>query len=136
MQIFSENMGKKSEPQITKCKQGENWTKVTFKPDLAKFNMTHLEDDVVALMRKRVVDMAGTLGKTVKVELDGQRVPIKSFSDYVDLYIKSANKCDRSDNSKHLYQFSTNIKVLVMLINKKFWWLYLIIHNGFLFQGL
>lgn len=91
VQIFSENMGKKSEPQITKCKQGENWTKVTFKPDLAKFNMTHLEDDVVALMRKRVVDMAGTLGKTVKVELNGQRVPVKSFSDYVDLYLQSAS---------------------------------------------
>ncbi|AQK73817.1 DNA topoisomerase 2 [Zea mays] len=102
-QVFYENMGKKSEPQITKCKQGENWTRVTFKPDLAKFNMTHLEDDVVALMRKRVVDMAGTLGKTVKVELDGQRVPIKSFCDYVDLYMKSAN-CDRPDNFKRIYE--------------------------------
>ncbi|AQK54476.1 DNA topoisomerase 2, partial [Zea mays] len=96
-------MGKKSEPQITKCKQGENWTRVTFKPDLAKFNMIHLEDDVVALMRKRVVDMAGTLGKTVKVELDGHRVPIKSFCDYVDLYMKSAN-CDRPDNFKKIYE--------------------------------
>ncbi|CAN6253652.1 unnamed protein product [Urochloa humidicola] len=88
-QVFSENMGKKSEPQISKCRQGENWTKVTFKPDLAKFNMTHLEDDVVALMRKRVVDMAGTLGKTVTVEMDGQKVPVKSFSEYVNLYLKS-----------------------------------------------
>ena len=60
-------MGKKSQPSITKCKEGENWTKVSFKPDLAKFNMTHLEDDVVALMKKRVVDLAGTLGKGVKV---------------------------------------------------------------------
>lgn len=84
-------MGKKSEPVITKCKEGDNWTKVTFKPDLAKFNMTHLEDDVVALMKKRVLDMAGCLGKTVKVELNGQRVPVKSFQDYVDLYLKSAS---------------------------------------------
>lgn len=96
MQVFSENMGKKSEPQITKCKQGENWTRVTFKPDLAKFNMTHLEDDVVALMRKRVVDMAGTLGKTVKVELDGQKLPVNSFSDYVKMYMDSFNS-DRPD---------------------------------------
>ncbi|CAD6242835.1 unnamed protein product [Miscanthus lutarioriparius] len=109
-QVFSENMGKKSEPQITKCKQGENWTRVTFKPDLAKFNMTHLEDDVVALMRKRVVDMAGTLGKTVKVELDGQRVPIKSFCDYVDLYMKSAN-CDRPD--KMIYEKNDRWEVCV-----------------------
>jgi DNA topoisomerase II len=101
MQVFSENMGKKSQPQITKCKQGENWTRVTFKPDLAKFNMTHLEDDVVALMRKRVIDMAGTLGKTVKVELDGQKLSVKSFSDYVDLYMQSAN----SDRPAPLQRF-------------------------------
>ncbi|XP_059649125.1 DNA topoisomerase 2 [Cornus florida] len=91
-QVFSNNMGKKSEPVITKCKEGENWTKVTFKPDLAKFNMTHLEDDVVALMKKRVVDLAGCLGKTVKVELNGQRVPVKSFLDYCNLYLQSASK--------------------------------------------
>ncbi|KAJ4785264.1 DNA topoisomerase 2 [Rhynchospora pubera] len=91
-QVFSENMGKKSEPTITKCKQGENWTRVTFKPDLAKFKMDHLEEDVVALMKKRVVDLAGTLGKSVKVELNGQRVPVKSFSDYINLYLRSASK--------------------------------------------
>ncbi|RLM74630.1 hypothetical protein C2845_PM15G11530 [Panicum miliaceum] len=83
-QVFTQNMGKKSEPVITACKQGENWTRVTFKPDLAKFSMTHLEDDVVSLMRRRVVDMAGTLGDTVKVELDDKLVPVKNFSNYVN----------------------------------------------------
>jgi len=90
IKVFSNNMGKRSEPVITKCKEGENWTKVTFKPDLAKFSMTHLEEDVVALMKKRVVDMAGCLGKTVKVELNGSRVPVKSFQDYVNMYLNSA----------------------------------------------
>ncbi|WOH04380.1 hypothetical protein DCAR_0623789 [Daucus carota subsp. sativus] len=95
-QVFSNNMGNKTEPHITKCKESDNWTKVSFKPDLAKFNMTHLEDDVVALMKKRVVDIAGCLGRSVKVELNGERVPIKSFTDYIDLYLKSANK-DKED---------------------------------------
>lgn len=85
-------MGNKTDPVITKCKEGENWTKVTFKPDLAKFNMAYLEEDVVALMKKRVVDLAGCLGKSVKVELNGKRVPVKSFLDYVDLYLNSASK--------------------------------------------
>lgn len=92
LKVFSNNMGNKTEPAITKCKEGENWTKVTFKPDLGKFNMTHLEDDVVALMKKRVIDLAGCLGKTVKVELNGRRVPVKSFLDYVELYLESARK--------------------------------------------
>lgn len=92
LKVFSNNMGKRSEPVITKCKEGDNWTKVSFKPDLAKFNMTHLEDDTVALMKKRVVDLAGCLGKTVKVELNGQRIPVKTFNDYVNLYLQSAAK--------------------------------------------
>ncbi|KAF3788559.1 DNA topoisomerase 2 [Nymphaea thermarum] len=91
-QVFTNNMGNKSNPCITKCKERENWTKVTFKPDLAKFNMTHLEEDVVALMKKRVIDLAGCLGKSVKVELNGQRLPVKSFGDYVNLYLESASK--------------------------------------------
>ncbi|KAL8262386.1 hypothetical protein R6Q59_023735 [Mikania micrantha] len=86
-QVFTSNMGKKSEPTITKSKTGENWTMVSFKPDLAKFGMECLEEDVVALMKKRVIDLAGCLGKTVKVELDGKRVPPKTFEDYVKLYL-------------------------------------------------
>lgn len=89
MKVFSNNMGTKSEPIISKCKAGENWTKITFKPDLAKFSMTWLEEDVVALMKKRVIDVAGCLGKTVKVELNGQPFHFKSFSNYCDLYLKS-----------------------------------------------
>uniref|UniRef100_J3MBH4 DNA topoisomerase 2 n=1 Tax=Oryza brachyantha TaxID=4533 RepID=J3MBH4_ORYBR len=73
-QVFSENMGRRSEPEITDCKKGENWTRITFKPDLAKFNLTHFERDVIALMRKRVFDVAAMLGETVHVVLDGQRI--------------------------------------------------------------
>lgn len=110
MKVFSNNMGSKCEPVITKCKEGENWTRITFKPDLPKFNMSELEDDVVALMKKRVIDLAGTLGKTVKVELNGQRVPVKTFQQYVDLYLKSADKnrtdsLPRSDKESFFFNF-------------------------------
>jgi DNA gyrase/topoisomerase IV subunit B len=91
LKVFKNNMSDKSEPKITTCKPNENWTKVSFKPDLAKFNMNHLESDVVALMSKRVLDIAGCLGKGCKVELNGKRLPIKSFQDYVGLYLSIAN---------------------------------------------
>lgn len=87
--VFSNNMNKKTNPSITKCSKCENWTRVSFKPDLAKFQMESLEDDVVALMSKRVVDVAGCLGESVKVELNGQQVPVNSFLDYVNLYLQS-----------------------------------------------
>ena len=68
-QVFNSNMSKKSEPKITSCKPSDNWTSITFSPDLAKFGMESLEEHAVMLMRKRVYDMAGVLGKTVKVAL-------------------------------------------------------------------
>eukprot|EP00850_Spirogloea_muscicola_P007013 SM000034S12767 [mRNA] locus=s34:580239:590114:+ [translate_table: standard] len=96
-QVFSQNMSEKSQPLIGKCRENEAWTSITFKPDLAKFHMTHLEDDVVALMRKRVMDIAGCLGKGIKVELDGQRVPVKGFSDYVSLYLSASSSSIREE---------------------------------------
>ena len=40
---------------------------ITFKPELSRFGMETLEADTIALMRKRTYDMAGVLGKHVKV---------------------------------------------------------------------
>lgn len=88
-------MGLKCELVITKCKASENWTKVTFEPDLEKFKMAYLKEDVVALMKKRVLDMAGCFGKTVKVELNGTLIRFKSFRDYADLFLKGAEKSKR-----------------------------------------
>ncbi|TVU15553.1 hypothetical protein EJB05_39078 [Eragrostis curvula] len=94
-QVFSEHMEKKSEPEITGYRKGVNWswTMVTFKPDLAKFNMTHLEEDDVALMRKRVFDMAGFLGATTQVVFNGKEIYVPGgFSNYVYQYIKPGSK--------------------------------------------
>lgn len=88
VQVFSEHMNKMEAPQITNCERGLNWTKATFKPDLTKFKMTNLDEDDVALMR-RVIDIAATFGETVDVKLDGNCVPVRSFLQYVKLYIQS-----------------------------------------------
>lgn len=61
-------MSEKNEPKITACSASENWTCITFKPDLERFEMSGLEEDTISLFRKRVYDMAGVLGKTVKVQ--------------------------------------------------------------------
>eukprot|EP00958_Prasinococcus_capsulatus_P030175 scaffold7976_cov403-Prasinococcus_capsulatus_cf.AAC.7 len=91
-QVFSNNMTEKSKPSITKCKETENWTKVTFTPDFTKFGMDHLEDDIVALMTKRVYDLAACIGKTVKLYLNGDRLKIRTFEDYVGMYLDSDTK--------------------------------------------
>ena len=50
---WTNNMSKASEPEITPY-AGEDFTCVTFEPDLKKFGMSELDADMVALMRKRV----------------------------------------------------------------------------------
>jgi DNA topoisomerase-2 len=67
----------------------KDYTRITFQPDLKKFKMDSLDDDIVALFTKRVYDMAGVTDKRVNVFLNGQRIEISTFSDYVDLYLKN-----------------------------------------------
>jgi len=92
VQIFFENMVKRKKAEISDWKDRNKWTSITFKPDLAKFGMSKLDDDIVGLMRKRVVDFAGLLSNTVTVKLDGEKLHVNSFLKYVDLYIHSASK--------------------------------------------
>jgi DNA topoisomerase-2 len=84
-QVFSNNMMSKAEPKIEPYK-GPDFTCISFKPDLARFKMTSLDADTAALLCRRVYDMAGVLGRSVAVMLNGDRVPVTSFADYVGLY--------------------------------------------------
>ena len=79
-------MSNKTTPEIKSSKNKENYVCVTFYPDLNKFGMDILEDDMVALMRKRVYDMAGIFNGNVKVFLNSQQIKINSFAKYIDLY--------------------------------------------------
>jgi len=85
-QTWGSNMSKTSEPKIKEF-SGEEFTRVTFNPDLEKFGMEKLDDDTFALLSRRAYDIAAST-KGVKVFLNGKRLPVKSFKDYVDLFIK------------------------------------------------
>ena len=91
-QVFSANMSSKQEPEITttaKCKRGSgDFTRITFSPDLPRFNMDSLDGDTVALMTKRVYDMAGITDSSVAVYLNERRLPVRRFSEYVDLFVE------------------------------------------------
>jgi DNA topoisomerase-2 len=64
--------------QITENKKGEEWTRITFTPDLKRFGMTSIDDDTTALLMKRVYDMTGTV-RDIKVFLDDERLKVKGF---------------------------------------------------------
>lgn len=85
-QVFKENMGNVGKPVITESKKkSEDWTRITFCPDLKRFGMTSLDDDIIALMTKRVYDVAAT-NPSLKVWLNGSKLSVKGFKDYIKLY--------------------------------------------------
>lgn len=90
-QTYTNNMSTKSEPDI-KTYKGEDYTCITFYPDLKRFGMEKLENDITALMIKRVYDIAGITPDAVKVYLNGERLSVRSFFYYVDYYLKTIKK--------------------------------------------
>ena len=75
-QVFSNNMSKKTEPKIVANSKGEDFTKITFQPDLSKFGLTAIDDGFYALLKKRVYDLAGCV-RGIKVFLNDERIKIK-----------------------------------------------------------
>lgn len=69
-------MGRAGDTNI-KAFDGEEFTCITFKPDLSKFKMSTLDKDTVALMTRRAYDVAGS-SKGVKVFFNGKRLPVSS----------------------------------------------------------
>lgn len=68
-------MGVSGKNTITVGKR--DFTKITFKPDLSKFKMTHLNKDIVSLMTRRAYDIAGCT-KGVAVHLNGDKLPVST----------------------------------------------------------
>ena len=86
---FYDNMTKHNQPEIINNYDGEDYTKITFEPDFKKFKMNEMDDDIISLMKKRVYDVAGTTPERINVYLNGKKIKISKFSDYIDLYIKN-----------------------------------------------
>ncbi|KAA1105844.1 DNA topoisomerase 2 [Puccinia graminis f. sp. tritici] len=103
-QIFKNNMSVKEKPKITENKKGEEYTKISFKPDLVKFNLpaeNGLAGDMEALISKRVYDMAGTL-RNVKVWLNDERIKLTGFKKYVEMYTSGVNEAIKGSAAKAL----------------------------------
>ncbi len=81
-QDFSNNNHDRKEPKIRE--NDKNHTKITFTPDYARLGCT-LDTDNYAKIVKRVVDVAAC-NPNLKVYLNGTRVQIKSFKEYIELY--------------------------------------------------
>lgn len=88
VQTWTDNMSKVTKPKITKVKNKREYTKVTFQPDLAKFNMDALDEDILSVLRRRVYDLCGTV-KDCSIYLNEKKLAIKNFKGYVEMYVKA-----------------------------------------------
>ncbi|RPA80032.1 type II DNA topoisomerase [Ascobolus immersus RN42] len=91
-QEFTKNMTVFGKPEIKENKKGEEYTKITFFPELHRFaEMQEFNEDFIALVKKRVYDMAGCL-KGVKVFLNGERIILKDFRAYMDMFVEAIHR--------------------------------------------
>lgn len=80
-------MGSRSEPEISKF-SGPDYTCITFFPDLQRFKMDFMDEDIVSLLSKRVYDIAATnnaAGGKLEVVLNKVKVTTKSFESYINI---------------------------------------------------
>lgn len=85
-QSFENNLDVINKPSITKCK-ARPYTKISFKPDYARFGIQGLSNDVRNLLKRRVYDISAITDKSVKVSYNSTPIPINNFQKYIDLYL-------------------------------------------------
>ena len=94
IQEFKNNLDIIEKPKITKYK-GKPYTKVSFKPDFKRLKIEGLSQDMIALFQRRVMDIAAVTDKSVKVKYNNIQIPIKTFEQYLNLYIGTKSDCSR-----------------------------------------
>ncbi|KAK6461876.1 DNA topoisomerase II [Scheffersomyces coipomensis] len=87
-QVWSNNMSTVTKPKIVKLKTKKEFTRVTFKPDLEKFGMDSLDEEILSVLRRRVYDLCGTV-KDCNIYLNDKKLNIKNFKGYIEMYVKA-----------------------------------------------
>jgi len=92
-QEFENNMSKKNKPIIKKYSKYP-YTKITFYPDLSKFNINKISKDMFQLMQKRVYDICALTDDLVKVYFNNEKINISNFQKYTQLYLTDYDNKD------------------------------------------
>lgn len=103
IQEFHNNLDIIDKPKITKCKT-KPYTKVSFKPDYKRLGLNNgLSEDMLNLFKRRIYDIAAVTNKNIKVKLNSQLVPIKTFQQYVKMIISDTEHKYESPDERWEY---------------------------------
>jgi DNA topoisomerase-2 len=95
VQEFKNNLTEICKPKVTKNKS-KPYTKVSFLPDYSRFGIENLTKHMFQLLKKRVYDIAAVTDKSVKVKFNNNLVPVRTFENYVNLYIGEKSESPRA----------------------------------------
>ena len=94
VQEFKDNLNVIEKPKITKCKS-KPYTSVSFKPDFKRLGLDGFDKDFIALLKRRVYDIAAVTSKSIKVKYNSTPIEVKTFMNYIDLYIGAKTDKER-----------------------------------------
>lgn len=116
-QTWHNNMLQVSKPKITKLKSKKEYTKITFKPDLAKFNMESLDDDIISILQRRVYDLCGTV-TNCNIYLNDQKLNVRNFKSYVEMYVKALRNESDSPSEGTPTDIDPTAKKLTVIVHE------------------
>lgn len=93
-QTFRNNMKEKDKASVRASAKAP-YTIISFLPDYDRFGISNLTDDIYKLFHRRVFDCCATTDKTVNVFFNEQKIPIKDFEKYADLFLDSKEEQPR-----------------------------------------
>jgi len=85
-QTFRNNMTERDKP-IVKASSKAPYTQITFTPDYERFGIKNITDDIYKLFHRRVIDACATTNKDVSVYFNGEKISIKDFEKYCELFL-------------------------------------------------
>jgi DNA topoisomerase-2 len=85
-QTFSNNMTQRTKADV-KASSKAPYTQISFIPDYERFGMKNMSDDIYKLFNRRVIDACATTPKEVSVFFNGEKLMIKDFEKYCELFL-------------------------------------------------
>ena len=84
IQTWENNMSVVGKPIITPSKK-KSYTRISFIPEYTRFGMYQLD-----LFKTRMYECSAITGKNISVSFNNEKIPVKSFHDYIKLFVSNS----------------------------------------------
>ena len=96
IQTFKNNLSEKDKPVI-KASSKAPYTQISFLPDYERFGLKNITEDIYKLFHRRIIDCCATTEKDVSVYFNDEKLAIKDFEKYSELFLEK-------ESQPHVYE--------------------------------